>query len=261
MFGNANLWRLSEPDYRGGTGRMDVSMNRTGMAQRKYSTGLLTWIGAGVLLVALAVGWYLLPLGDWLDALRGWIVGLGFEGVAIFLAIYVVGAVVLAPEALLTIAAGFTYRFWGLPIVAVAATIGASLAFLIARYLARGKVRQLLESRRNIAAIDKAIAEDGWKIVVLLRFSPFIPFNLQNYLFGVTAIPFRHFVAATFFGIIPGTALYIYLGVLGNQAGDSGPAEWALFGAGLLATIAVIILVARKAQAKLREAGVDGPAT
>ena len=77
---------------------------------------------------------------------------------------------------------------------------------------------------------------------------------------GVTAIPFRHFVAATFFGIIPGAALYTYLGVLGNLAGDGGPAEWALFGAGLMATIAVVILVARKARAKLREAGVDRPA-
>lgn len=230
------------------------------MAQREYRTGLTAWLGAGALVVGIGLGWHLLPVGDWLDVLRSWILGLGFAGVAVFAVIYVVGAVILAPEALLTVAAGFAYGFWGLPIVVVAATIGASLAFVIARYLARDKVRKLLESRRNITAIDKAIAEDGWKIVLLLRLSPLIPFNLQNYMFGVTAIPFRQFVAATFFGIIPGTALYTYLGVLGNQAGDGGPAKWALFGAGLLATIAVVILVARKARAKLREAGVDGPA-
>ncbi len=140
----------------------------------------------------------------------------------------------------------------------VAATAGAAAAFLIARHLARDKVRRLLETRRNIAAIDQAIAEDGWKIVALLRLSPLIPFNLQNYLFGVTAIPFRHFVAATFVGIIPGAALYIYLGALGKAAGGAGPARWAAFGAGLSATIAVVILVTRKARAKLREAGVGG---
>jgi uncharacterized membrane protein YdjX (TVP38/TMEM64 family) len=230
------------------------------VARREYRTGLLTWLGAGALAGGIGIGWYLLPVSDWLGALREWTLGHGFTGVLIFAVIYVVGAIVLAPEALLTVAAGFAYGFWGLPLVVVAATIGASLAFLIARYVARDKVRRLLETRRNIAAVDKAIAQDGWKIVVLLRLSPLIPFNLQNYLFGVTDIPFRDFVAATFFGIIPGAALYIYLGALGNAADGGGPAKWTLFGAGLLATIAAVILVTRKARAKLREAGVDGPA-
>lgn len=251
----------SEPDPHRGlrTISSNASMDRSRMTQRGHRTGLLAWIGGGALLVAVGIGWYLLPVSEWLSASRDWIVGLGFAGIVIFAAIYVVGAVVLAPEAVLTIAAGFAYGFWGLPIVLVAATIGASLAFLIARYLARDKVRQLLESRRKIAAIDKAVAEDGWKVVALLRLSPLIPFNLQNYLFGVTAIPFPHFVAATFAGIIPGTVLYTYIGVLGNAAGDGGPARWALFGVGLLATVFVVILVTRKAKAKLRSAGVDNP--
>ena len=219
----------------------------------------LAWIGAGALLAILALGWYLLPVGLWLGDLREWIVGLGLRGVAIFVAIYIVGAVVLAPEALLTIVAGFAYGFWGLPIVVVAATIGASLAFLIARYLARDRVQLLLARRRNLAAIDRAVAEDGWKIVALLRLSPAIPFNLQNYLFGVTAVPFTHFVLATFAGIIPGTALYTYVGVLGNAAGEVGPVKWALFAAGLAATVVVAVLIARKARARLAEAGLDEP--
>src|SRR5579863_6425120 len=98
------------------------AMRNSGGGRRRAS---LSWIAAGVLLVAVAVGWYLLPVADWLRDLRGWILALGFEGVLIFAAIYVVGAVVLAPEAVLTIAAGFAYGFWGLPIVVVAATIGA----------------------------------------------------------------------------------------------------------------------------------------
>jgi uncharacterized membrane protein YdjX (TVP38/TMEM64 family) len=215
------------------------------------------WIAAGLLLVAVAIGWSLLPVGDWLWGLRGWIAALGFAGIVIFAMIYIVGAIVLAPEAVLTVFAGFAYGFWALPIVLAAATIGASLAFLIARYIARDTVWRLLARRRNLAAIDRAIADDGWKIVALLRLSPLIPFNLQNYLFGVTAIPFRHFVAATFFGIIPGTALYVYLGALGNQIGDADVEKWGFFAFGLAATIAVAVLVARKARKILRAAGID----
>lgn len=240
----------SEPEIRGGR-----------RASREQRTRRLGWIGAGALLVAIGIGWYLLPLGDWLQSLRDWIVALGFVGILLFAAIYIVGTVLLAPGALLTIAAGFAYGFWALPIVLVAATIGASLAFLIARYLARDRVRRMLETRRSLAAIDRAIAAEGWKIVVLLRLSPVIPFNLQNYLLGVTAVPFAHYAAATFAGIIPGTALYIYVGALGEAALDGGAATWGFFGAGLLATAIVVILVTRKARALLREAGVDPPTT
>jgi uncharacterized membrane protein YdjX (TVP38/TMEM64 family) len=228
---------------------------------RQSGTGSWAWIGAGALVVAIAVGWYLLPLREWLQDLRGWLLDLGLAGVLVYAAIYVLGAVVLAPEALLTVAAGFVYGFWGIPIVVASATVGASLAFLIARHIAGERVRHLLETRRNLAAIDRAVAADGWKIVGLLRLSPLIPFNLQNYLFGVTAIPFRHFAAATFVGIIPGSALYTYLGVLGSAVGETGRAQWVLFGAGLAATIAVVVLVARKARAKLRAAGLDEPAS
>jgi uncharacterized membrane protein YdjX (TVP38/TMEM64 family) len=228
------------------------------MAPSEYHrTGVVAWIGAAASLAALGIGWYLLPVSDRLDAARGWLVGLGFTGVVLFVAIYVVGTVVLAPVAVLTICAGFAYGFWGLPIVLVAATIGASLAFLIARCAARDSVRRLLERRRKIAAIDQAIAEDGWKIALLLRLSPLIPFVLQNYLLGVTAIPFRHFVAATLVGIVPGAALYTCLGALGKAAGEGSPTRWALFGAGLLATAIAVILLACKARAKLHDAGID----
>jgi uncharacterized membrane protein YdjX (TVP38/TMEM64 family) len=248
----------SDRRYRPSPVRAELAVRRRHTAQRRTaqwerSTGLLPWAGAIILFLALGASWYLLPVGSWLGAFRGWIVGLGFEGILLFAALYIVGAVVLAPEALLTIAAGFAYGFWGLPIVLVAATIGASLAFLIARYLARDSVRRLLVRRRNIAAIDQAVADDGWKIVACLRLSPLIPFNLQNYVLGLTAIPFRHYVAATFAGIIPGTALYTYLGMLGNAAGNGGPAKWAFFGAGLLLTVIVIVMVARKAKAKLQQ--------
>jgi uncharacterized membrane protein YdjX (TVP38/TMEM64 family) len=227
------------------------------MAASEHRAEVAALIGAVALLAALGAGWYLLAVKGWLGLARGWLVGLGFEGILLFAAIYVVGVVVFAPAALLTISAGFAYGFWGLPIVLVAATIGAAAAFLIARYAARDRVRRRLERRRRIAAIDQAIAEAGWKIVLLIRLSPLIPFPLQNYLFGVTAVPFRHFVAATLPGIIPGAALLTGLGALGKAAGEGGPVQWVWFGAGLLATAVAVILIGRKARAKLREAGID----
>jgi uncharacterized membrane protein YdjX (TVP38/TMEM64 family) len=227
------------------------------VVQGRYGSGFLVWIGTAALVVVAAVGWYLLPVSGGLDGFRNWVVGLGTAGILIFVTTYAVGAVVLAPEAVLTIVAGYAYGFWGLPIVLVAATIGASLAFLIARHLARDRVRRLLEDRREFGAIDTAIAEEGWKIVVLLRLSPMIPFNLQNYLLGLTGTPFPHYVAATFFGIIPGTVFYTYLGAAGYAIGEHHGARWAFLGIGFLAVATVITLVTRKARAKLREAGLD----
>jgi len=220
---------------------------------------LLAWIGAGALLLAIGIGWYLLPVGDWFSALRGRIVDLGWLGVAMFAAAYVGAALLLAPGALLTIAAGFTYGFWGLPIALAAATAGASIAFLVARHLARDHVRRWIETRRNIAAIDRAISAEGWKIVLLLRLSPLVPFSLQNYLLGVTAVPFRSYVAATLIGIAPATSVFVAVGALGEAALDSGPEKGALLGGGLIATIAAIVLVTRKARTLLRDAGAEAP--
>jgi uncharacterized membrane protein YdjX (TVP38/TMEM64 family) len=219
------------------------------------------WIAIAVALVAVGVGWFLFPLREGVEAFERWITGLGIWGVALFALVYILATISLAPEWPLTIAAGLLYGVWGFAITVVTATIAAALAFLIARYLARTKVRSLLERRRIFFAIDDAVAEEGWKIVALLRLSPLVPFNLQNYLFGVTAISFRHFVAATFAGIMPGTVLYVYLGAL-DRATASGRAsvgtlKWAFFAAGLLATVVVVVLVTRKAMAKLRGSGLD----
>lgn len=219
---------------------------------------LWVWIGLGVLLVGLCVGWLLLPLGDWLEALHHWILGLGLWGAVIFAVIFIAATLVLAPDWPLAIVAGWIYGVWAVAVVLAAAMIAASLAFLAARHLLRDKVRDVLAKERRFAAVDKAVAEEGWKIVALLRLSPLVPFNLQNYLFGITAISFPGYVAATFAGIIPGTALYVYLGALGGAAGSSGmPFKLALFGIGLLATAAVVVLIARKARRRLAEVGLD----
>lgn len=206
-------------------------------------------------MIGLCVGWLIFPVSEWVAAFQRWVIGLGLWGTAIFAGAFIAATLVLAPDWPLAIAAGMIYGAWAIPIILSAAIVAASLAFFAARYLARGKVRAVLAKKRSFAAVDEAVAEEGWKIVVLLRLSPLVPFNIQNYLFGVTSIPFPHYVAATSVGIIPGTALFVYLGSLGNASG--GPLEWAFFGIGLVATIFVAFLVTRKARAKLAETGLD----
>ena len=67
--------------------------------------------------------------------------------------------------------------------------------------------------------LDRAVADDGWKVVVLMRLSPVVPFNLQNYALGVTAIPFVQYLTATLIGIVPGIAIYVYFGIFGERVG------------------------------------------
>ena len=145
------------------------------------------------------------------------------------------------------------------PLVVAAASIGAALAFLISRYALRTRLPRFLADKPRYAAIDRAVAEEGWKIVALLRLNPLVPFNLQNYLFGATDVGFLSYLVATFFGIMPGAAFYIYLGTLGREAGSAGgggPARWAFLGAGLVLTALVLFLVIRRANARLTELGI-----
>ena len=214
------------------------------------------WAGLGFGLAAGVAASLACPVGDWVASFQHWILGLGPWGVVVFAMLFVATTLVLAPDWPLSIAAGFVYGFWALPIVLVAATGAATLSFLAARYVLRDRVRAWLIERPRLLAIDRAVGEEGWKIVALLRLSPAVPFNLQNYLFGATAVPLSHYVAATGIGIVPGSLVYVYLGVLGRAARHGGGAslEWLLAGIGLLATLAAAILVARKAKAKLDEA-------
>ena len=129
------------------------------------------------------------------------------------------------------------------------------MSFLIARYVARVKVEEIASRNPKFSAIDSAIGEGGWKIVALLRLSPAVPFNLQNYLYGLTAIRFWPCVGASAVFMLPGTFMYVYLGHLGGQglaAASGGGAgrsagQWALLVVGLLATIAVTVYVTRLA--------------
>ena len=212
------------------------------------------WVPIGFLLLTLCLGWFLLPLREWIEALQSWLLGLGVTGVLIFALILIVVTFLPAPDWPLPIAAGYVYVFWAFPLTYASIAFASVLAFLSARYLLRDKIQSLLNRRPKYRKLDRAIADDGWQVVVLMRLSPIVPFNLQNYALGVTAIPFLQYFTATLIGIAPGIAIYVYFGIFGKGL-ENGPSlfDWALFGLSVLATIILAILVIRKTKTKFAE--------
>lgn len=209
----------------------------------------LLLIVASVILLARA-----LPVDSGVQALQSRISGLGAWAPLIFGVVYAIAATLLIPASALTLAGGAIFGLAvGTLTVWLSATTAAAMSFLIARYVARGKVEETASRNPKFSAIDSAIGEGGWKIVALLRLSPAVPFNLQNYLYGLTAIRFWPCVGASAVFMLPGTFMYVYLGHLGGQglaAASGGGAgrsagQWALLVVGLLATIAVTVYVTR----------------
>lgn len=226
------------------------------------------WLLLGSLLLAAGFGVSLLPLEQWAQSLRVWIEGLGAVGFLVFGLTYILAAVLLIPVWPLSITGGLAFGLWGFVLVPISATLGASAAFLISRYFVRGKIREWLVHRPQYHAVDEAVGKEGWKVIILLRLSPLVPYILMNYFCGMTGVSFTAYLIATFFGTIPVTAIYVYLGFLGQSVvtGSMGWAQWALLGIGLAATVAVTILITRIVRPKLQEAGTpkhsgdEGPA-
>ncbi|MEO8190438.1 MAG: TVP38/TMEM64 family protein [Acidobacteriota bacterium] len=223
--------------------------------RKDHGSSVWKWIGLGVAAVALFAAWRLLPLADWLRAFQDWIGGMGVLGGVVFGLAYVVAALLFVPGAALTLAAGLAFGIvWGTVVVSIASTMAAALAFLIARYAARERIQKLARGNARFAAIDKAIGENGWKVVGLLRLSPVVPFSLSNYLYGLTSVRFLPYLLASWIGMLPGTILYVAIGAAGHGSSKGkSPIQWIFLGAGVLATAAVSIWLARVARKELKK--------
>jgi uncharacterized membrane protein YdjX (TVP38/TMEM64 family) len=207
---------------------------------------------AAVVLAAF-LAWHFLPLEDWIQDFTTWIASLGVWGVIAFGVLYVIATLLLAPGSVMSIAAGVAFGLWGLPLVLVSATTGAGLAFLIARYLAHERVTAALENHPKFKAVGKAIDDQGWKVVGLVRLSPQIPFAVTNYFFGVTNVGFWPFVITTLVGVTPATFIYVNLGAMGHGASTGGDGlRWTVLVVGLIAGIVAGVLIGRKARRKLQ---------
>lgn len=215
------------------------------------------WISAGVIAVSVLVLMRALPLDRLSELLQSRVNEWGVWGPLVFGGIYAVAVVFLVPASLLTLAAGAIFGLLqGTLIVSLSSTTGVAIAFLIARYLARERVRRQVQQSPKLSAIDQAIGEQGWKIVALMRLSPAVPFTLQNYLYGVTAIRFWPCVLTSWIAMLPGTFMYVYIGSLGSRAvagGETSPLEWIFRGVGLLATVLVTIYLTRLAKRAMQE--------
>lgn len=197
------------------------------------------------------------------QTLEGWIESLGVWGPLAFGLLYVAAVVALMPGSALTLTAGALFGLVGGTVVAsLASTTGAALACLVSRYLVRDRIRTKIERNPKFDAIDRAISANGWKIVALLRLSPAVPFNLQNYLYGLTGIRFVPYVLTSWLAMLPCTFLYVYLGHIGRQgieavAGGSdkprNASEWILLSVGLFATVAATVYLTRLSRKALRQ--------
>lgn len=191
--------------------------------------------------------------------------GMGVRGGLLFAGLYALATVAFVPGSILTLAAGALFGVAGGVLwVFLGATLGAALAFLTGRYLARAWVEERVARSPRFASVDRAIGREGLRIVFLLRLSPVVPFNLLNYALGMTRVRFPQFLAGSV-GMLPGTLLYVYSGrVVGEVAAAAGgradrdPGDWAVLALGLVATAAVAALVTRTARQALAEAAVNG---
>jgi uncharacterized membrane protein YdjX (TVP38/TMEM64 family) len=202
-----------------------------------------------------------LPFLQWMVDFIHWAKGMGAAGGAIYAVFYIVGTALFFPGLPLTLGAGFLYgAIIGTLVVSPASVAGATLAFLIARYVARDWVTRRLKKYPQAAAIDRAIEKNGFKAVVLLRLQPVLPFNILNYALGLTSIRLRDYMLASWIGMFPATVLYVYLGSIMNDISDllrgrpnSGIAGRLLLWGGLAAIVVLVWWLGRIAKKALRE--------
>jgi uncharacterized membrane protein YdjX (TVP38/TMEM64 family) len=233
----------------------------------KAAVGRLFWLFA--IVIALFVAMKFLPVQHWLRDFNNWVGQMGVAGILIFIGVYAVATVLLAPGAILTIGAGFAFGLWkGFAAVSAGATLGASLAFLVARFIARDKIEAIAQRNDKFREIDKAIGQQGPKLIFLLRLSPVIPFNLSNYFYGLTSVKFWPYVLASWIGMMPGTFLYVYIGTAakaavsagaGGEAMKHGWQYWTFLSVGLVATIIATIWVTKIARDALRKTEISAP--
>ena len=214
------------------------------------------------IIIALFLAMRFLPVQQWLRSFNDWVSHMGGVGVFVFIVVYAVATVLLAPGSILTIGAGFAFGLWkGFRAVSAGATLGAALAFLVARFIARDKVEAIALRNEKFQRIDNAIGRQGAKLIFLLRLSPVIPFNLSNYFYGLTGVRFWPYVLASWIGMMPGTFLYVYIGTAGKAAVSAaagaeamkrGWQYWTFLSVGLAATVIVTIWVTKIARNALK---------
>lgn len=182
-----------------------------------------------------------------LEAIDTSLSGLGLLAPLAYLGFYAAATIAFLPGALLTLAGGALFGpVWGSLLNLVGATTGASLAFLIARYLAGDWVAARTGGRQK--RLIEGVEAEGWRFVAFVRLVPLFPFNLTNYALGLTRIKFVPYIIASFICMAPGAIAYTWLGHAGREAlaGDASAIRYGLMALGLLAAIAFLPRLTRQ---------------
>ncbi|MFP6903756.1 MAG: TVP38/TMEM64 family protein [Verrucomicrobiota bacterium] len=192
--------------------------------------------------------------------LSEWIEGFGIWGPVVYVAVYIVAVIFFIPGLAITLIAGVFGPVKGTILVSIASTIGASLAFLIARYAMRPMVEAWASKNPVFKKIDDGVDANGWRMVMLTRLVPLFPFNLQNYAYGLTKVNFLTYVLVSWIFMLPGTIAYVFAS--GSLIGGEGDMTKTLIYLGVAGIVFVGLsflpgLLKRKMPAKPAPASID----
>lgn len=227
------------------------------------TAGVDKWRIAAVamLLFAVLLLVAIMPIAGWLDQAADWSRANPVLSALIFLAAFSIGPVLLVPGSIFAMAAGY---LWGLPtgtfLASLGATLGAFAAFMNGRTLARRWATQKMQAQPRLLALDQALREQSFLVVILTRLSLLIPYNLLNYAYGVTGVRRAPYFVASAIGLVPAMTFYTYVGTLAQNFDDilsgrtdSGTAGKLYVAVGLLAVVITALIVHRLATRALQK--------
>lgn len=196
-----------------------------------------------------------------LEALAARLDSLGSWAPVLFILIYIVASIAFVPGAVLTLIAGALFGFArGVPTVFIGALLGSSAAFFLSRLALRDRVARWVARDPRAAAVSRAVGEQGYRVILLLRLSPVVPYNVLNYALGASTVRYRDFAIGSL-GMLPATVLYTYYGkvagdvtaVAAGAAPPRGPEYYGLLAVGLVATVGATMAITRAAKKSLAQ--------
>ncbi|MBD1921345.1 TVP38/TMEM64 family protein [Microcoleus sp. FACHB-831] len=206
------------------------------------------FIGAVILVTALII-FKFTPISSWLQPqnLQAWKEQAGVFAPLGYIVIYFVATILVFPATILTLSAGALFGlFWGTLWTIIGATLGATGAFLISRFVAGDWAKQQFEKGDRLRNLSRGIEQDGFWFALSLRLAPVFPFTAVNYLLGLTPISLAAYFLATFVGIIPGSFAYCWLGRGGLEAATGGPPLQLLGALAVLAALSAMPIILKR---------------
>ncbi len=215
-------------------------------------------IALAAVLVSLIVVARVFNLGDRLGELREWILSLGALGPFVYVLIYIAAVVLALPGSVITILAGVLFgSVIGIVTVSFGSTLGATLAFLISRHIARDAVAQRFSKNEKFHRLDQMTQDHGSIIVAITRLVPLFPFSLLNYGFGLTHVPLKTYVFWSWICMFPGTVLFVVGADAVTKAVSEGQVPWALILIFVI-TVVIITLLVKHIRKTLKAKEIEG---